>query len=98
MHKKLVSLSSRPRLLRFVYIKYSPSGSMFVNKSPVNYCVRGGLIDHNISVILHYYLNTSHVAVVCGPDRVVGDTSYCKVMQCVTSCRRSIMQCEHSSD
>ncbi len=35
--------------------------------------------------------------VVCGPDRVVGDSSYCKVMQCVTSCRRYVMQCEHSS-
>ncbi len=47
-----------------------------------------------------YYLITSRVrlAVVCGPDRVVGDSSYCKVMQCVTSCRRSIVQCEHSSD
>ncbi len=37
-------------------------------------------------------------AVVCGPDRVVGDSSYCKVMQCETSCRRSIVQCENSSD
>ncbi len=31
-------------------------------------CVRGGLIDHNISVILRYFLITSHVhlPVVCG--------------------------------
>ncbi len=36
--------------------------------------------------------------VVCGPDRVVGDSSYCKVMQCVTYCLRSIVQCEHSSN
>ncbi len=35
--------------------------------------------------------------VVCGPDRVVSDSFYCKVMQCVTSCRRSIVQCKHSS-
>ncbi len=32
--------------------------------------------------------------VVCRADRVVGDSSYCKAMQCVTSCRR----CEHSSN
>ncbi len=51
-------------------------------------------------MILRYYLITSRVrlAVVCGPDRVVGDSSYYKVMQCETSCRRYIMQCEHSSD
>ncbi len=63
-------------------------------------CVRGGLIDHNISVILHYFLITSRVrlAVVCGADRVVGYSSYCKVMQCETSCRRSIEQCENSSE
>ncbi len=63
-------------------------------------CVRGGLIDHNISVILRYFLITSRVrlAVVYGSDRVVGDSSYCKVMQCVTSCRRSIVQCEHNSN
>ncbi len=62
-------------------------------------CVRGGLIGHNISIILHY-LHTYRVrlAVVCGEDRVVGDSSYCKVMQCETSCRRSIVQCENSSD
>ncbi len=35
--------------------------------------------------------------VVCGPDRV-GDSSYCKVIQCVTSCRRFIVQCESSSN
>ncbi len=38
------------------------------------------------------------LTVVCGADRVVGDSSYCKVMQRVTSCRRSIVQCENSSD
>ncbi len=36
--------------------------------------------------------------VVCRPDRVVGESSYCKIMQCVTSCRRSIVWCEHSSN
>ncbi len=36
--------------------------------------------------------------VVCGPHRVIGDSSYCKVMQWVPSCHRSIVQCEHSSD
>ncbi len=62
--------------------------------------IRGGLLDHIISVILPYFLITScmSLAVVCGSDRVVGDSSYCKVMQCVTSCRRSIVQYEHSSD
>ncbi len=61
-------------------------------------CVRGGLIDHNISVILRYYTSCVRLAVVCGSDRVVGDSSYCKVMQCVTFCRRSIVQCEHNSN
>ncbi len=37
-------------------------------------------------------------SIVSGPDSVVGDSSYCKVMPCVTSCLRSIMQCEHSSN
>ncbi len=36
--------------------------------------------------------------VVCGPDRVFGDSSYCKVIQCVTSCRQFIVQCESSSN
>ncbi len=46
----------------------------------VNYCVLGEDLDHNISMILRYYLITSRVrlAVVCGPDRVVGDSSYWK--------------------
>ncbi len=53
-----------------------------------------------ISVILRFYLITSRVrlAVVCGSDRVVGDSSYCEIVQCETPCRGSIMQCEHSSD
>ncbi len=51
-------------------------------------------------MILRYFLITSRVrlAVVCGVDRFVGDSSYCKVMQCETSYRRSIVQCENSSD
>ncbi len=36
--------------------------------------------------------------VVFGSDRVVGDSSYCEIVQCETPCRRSIVQCEHSSD
>ncbi len=36
--------------------------------------------------------------VVCGSDRVVGDSSCCEIVQCETPCRRSIVQCEHSSD
>ncbi len=36
--------------------------------------------------------------IVCGPDRVISDSFYYKVMQCVTSCRRSIVQCEHRSN
>ena len=36
--------------------------------------------------------------VVCGSDRVVGDSSYCEIVQCESPCRRSIVQCEHSSD
>ncbi len=35
---------------------------------------------------------------VCGSDRVVGDSSYCEIVQCETPCRRSIVQCENSSD
>ncbi len=38
------------------------------------------------------------LAVVCGADRVVSDSFYCKVMQIETSCRQSIVQCENSSD
>lgn len=34
--------------------------------------------------------------VVCGPDIVVDDFSYCKIMRCVTPCRQSVMQCAHS--
>ncbi len=51
-------------------------------------------------MILHYFLITSRVclAVVCGADRVVDNSSYCKVMQCETSCLRSIVQYENSSD
>ncbi len=36
--------------------------------------------------------------IVCGPNRVVGESSYWKVMQCVTSCRWSIVQRKHSSN
>ncbi len=46
---------------------------------------------------LAFFLLTWLWNVVCGPDRVVGDSSYCKVMQCETSCFWSIMQCEQSS-
>ncbi len=50
-------------------------------------------------MILSYYLITSRAfGCICGPDRVVCDSSYCEVMRCVTSCRRSIVQCEHSRD
>ncbi len=49
-----------------------------------------------------YFLITFRMCLVvkqfADQTRVVGDSSYCKVMQCVTSCRQSIMQCEHSSD
>ncbi len=34
---------------------------MFVNMSSFLITVRGGLIEHNISVILHYFLITSRV-------------------------------------
>ncbi len=71
---------------------------MFVNTSSLLLCVRGGLIDHNISVILPYLITSRvRLAVVCGPDRVVGDSSYCKVMQCVTSCNvnTAATECYH---
>ncbi len=47
-----------------------------------------------ISMILHYFLITSCICLAV----VVDDSSCCKVMQCVTYCHLSIMQCEHSSD
>ncbi len=61
MHNTLVSLSSR--LLRFVYIQISQAEVCLIF---VNYCVRGGLIDHNISMILSYFLQCSSALAVVG--------------------------------
>lgn len=44
------------------------------------------------------YLNNQQWHIVCGADRVVGDSSYCNVMQFVASCRRSIVQWENNGD
>ncbi len=52
-------------------------------------------------MILRYFLHFS-CAFGCSlrsrQGCLVSDSSYCKVMQCETSCRRSIVQCENSSD
>ncbi len=52
-------------------------------------------------MILRYFLHFS-CAFGCSlrsrQGCLVSYSSYCKVMQCETSCRRSIVQCENSSD
>ncbi len=97
----LVSLSSR--LFRFVVYKNLTAEVCLLTSHLflITVC-RGGLIDHNISVILCYFPSlfmckcTRQAAVVSGADKVEGDSSYCKVMKCETSCRQSIVQCENS--
>ncbi len=43
----------------------------------------------DLALFPYHFLRIWLWNVVCGPDRVVGDSSYCKVMQCVTSCCQS---------
>ncbi len=73
---------------------------MFVNKSSLLITVFGEDLWTTISAWSCVISFTSRVrlAVVCRADRVVCNSSYCKVMQCETSCRRSIVQCENNSD
>ncbi len=66
---------------------------MFVNKSSLLIIVCSGRTyrpKYQRDLALFPYHFSCALAVVCGADRVVGDSSYCKVMQCETSCRRSL--------
>ncbi len=94
----LVSLSSR-LLIRFVYIKFH-SRSMFVNKSSLLIIVCSGRTyrPYQRDLALFSYHFWRAFGCICGSDRVVGDSSYCEIVQCETPCRGSIVQCEHSRD
>ncbi len=69
---------------------------MFVNQSSLIIIVCRTYISAWSCVIP--FTSRVGLAVVCEADRVVGDSSFCKVMQCETSCHWSIVQCENSSD
>ncbi len=89
------------RLLLDLCIYKFPRRSMLVNKSSLLIIVCSGRTYRPYNQCdlalfpIHFWCT---FGCSCGADRVFGDSSYCKVMQCETSCHRSIVQCEHSSD